>query len=242
MVVIHLYGILEDVAQRVIRLHTSSFDDSMKGLLANFPKLGAVLRNMRVSVLVNGEMMQFEDCLRPMDAERIDIMPVIGGNGPAIFILAGSALAAGATTIAGVFAGTFLAGAITAASVAQFGLALIIGGISQLLFKPPTPSIGSSADKTDSYTFNGAVNTSQQGGIVAVGYGRLRVGSMVISSNVQTWDIPIDAPPAALPPAPPDNPTGPFMTDFIGAGDSNGDDGSVGPTSGSDGGPTGGDY
>jgi predicted phage tail protein len=214
MVVIHLYGVLESLAQRVIRLQTTSFDDSMKGLVANFPKMAAKLRDIRVSVLVNGKMIEFEDCLRPMDAERIDIMPIVGGAGPAIFIVAGAALTAGATTIASLFAGTFLASAITAASVASFGLSMIIGGITQLLFKPPKPDLGSRAEDSASYNFNGAVNVAQQGNIVPVGYGRLRVGSMVISANVQTWDIPVDtgaAAPAPAPP-PPDDPNGPTYT------------------------------
>jgi predicted phage tail protein len=215
MVVIHLYGVLEETAQRVVRLQTSSFTESMRGLVANFPKLASVLRNMRVSVLVNGEMMQFEDCLRPMEAERIDIMPIVGGAGPAIFIVVGAAITAGAATIAGLFAGTMLASVITTAAVAQFGLAMIIGGITQLLFKPPKPNIGSRAEDTASYNFNGAVNVSQQGNIVPVGYGRLKVGSMVIAANIQTWDIPIEPPavPAELPEVPPENPEGPFLTE-----------------------------
>ncbi len=235
MVVIHLYGILEQNAQRVIRLQADSFDQSMKGLMANFPKLRKVLSDMRVSVLVDGVMMQFEDCLRPLSAERIDIMPVVGGNGPAIFILAGAALTAGAATIAGMFAGTFLASAITAASVAQFGLAMVIGGITQLLFKPPKPNIGSRSEDKASYNFNGAVNVSQQGNVVPVGYGRLRVGSLVISANIQTWDIPTDAPPPELPAEPVENPEGPFYTDFGPTGE-----GSGGPSNG--GGGAGGAY
>lgn len=207
MVVIHLYGVLEQVAQRVVSLHVDSFDEAMRGLTANFPKLARTIRDMRVSVLVDGRMIEFEDCLRPMNAERIDIMPIVGGAGPAIFIIAGAALTAGATTIAGMFVGTFLAGAITAASIAQFGIAMIIGGISQLLFKPPKPNLGKRADDAQSYNFNGAVNVSQQGVIVPIGYGRMKIGSTVISVNVQTWDIPAAGDADPLPPEPDDPPT-----------------------------------
>ena len=212
MVVIHLYGVLEAAAQRITRLQTTSFDDSMRGLLANFPKLRAILSKTKVTVLVDGKPMEFEDCLRPLNAERIDVVPAIGGAGPAVFILVGSALYAGAATIAGIFAGTALAGVVTASAIAQFGIAMIIGGISQLLFKPPKPNIGSRSEDLASYNFNGAVNVTQQGNVVPVGYGKMMVGSVVISANIQTWDVPIDKPPAELPPEPAENPEGPFYT------------------------------
>lgn len=203
MVVIKLYGILEEVAQRTTSVHAATFDEAMRALLANFPKLRKTLSNLRVSVLVNGQMIQFEDALRPFNADRIDIMPVVGGNGPAVMILAGAALTAGAATIAGLFTGTFLASVITSASIAQFGISMILGGITQLLFKPPKPNIGSRADDKASYNFNGPVNVSQQGNIVPVGYGRLRVGSMVVSVNVQTWDIPTGNEDTSTPPPAP---------------------------------------
>lgn len=213
MVVIHLYGVLEAVAQRVTKLSTESFDDSMRGLLANFPKLRAVLSKTKVTVLIDGQPMDFEDCLRPMAAERIDIVPAIGGAGPAVFILVGSALYAGAATIAGLFVGTALAGVVTTAAIAQFGISMIIGGISQLLTKSPKSNIGQRGDDAASYNFNGAVNVTQQGNIVPVGYGKMKIGSVVISANIQTWDIPIGAVPADLPPEPPANPDGPFYVE-----------------------------
>lgn len=213
MVVIHLYGVLEAVAQRVTSLRTESFDDSMRGLLANFPKLRAVLAKTKVTVLIDGQPIALEDCLRPMSAERIDVVPAIGGAGPAVFILVGAALTYGSATLAGLFVGTALAGVVTSAAIAQFGIAMIIGGISQLLVKQPSPDLGSRSEDKASYNFNGAVNVTQQGNIVPVGYGKMMVGSVVISANIQTWNIPIDKPPSDLPAEPPANPAGPYYVD-----------------------------
>lgn len=211
MVVIRLYGVLEQLAQRTLRVHVESFDEALDALFANFPKLRSVIADMKVSVLVNGRVIGVEDCMRPMTADNIDIMPVIGGNGPAVIILAGAALTASAATIGTYLAGTALFAGITAAaisaSIAQFGIAMILGGITQVLFKPPKPnaSMGSdSPENTPSYIFNGAVNATTQGNVVAVGFGRMRVGSVTISANIQTWGVPIPAAPAPeLPPAPP---------------------------------------
>lgn len=208
MVVINLYGILAEVAQRSFTVHVHSFDEAMRALMANFPKLRKTIHDMRISMLVNGEAMTFEDCLRPYTSETIDIMPIVGGAGPAVMIVVGAIAAYGAGAIAA-YVGTalVLSAAVTAAlatAIMQFGIALIMGGISQALFKPPKQDLSSAGmqrqDETPSYIFNGAINVSTQGGIVPVGFGRMRVGSQVISANVQTWDIPVN--PATTPSAP----------------------------------------
>jgi len=46
-----------------------------------------------------------------------------------------------------------------------------------------------------SYVFNGAVNTTAQGHPVPVGYGRMIVGSAVISAGIDVDEIPVDESP-----------------------------------------------
>lgn len=197
MVVINLYGILESVAQRSTRLRTTGFDESMRALFANFPRLRSLMQNMRVSVLVDGRAITFEDCLRPLKSARIDVMPIVGGCGPAIPIIIGALMSYGAPVIAGTVGTALGLGATAVAALSTFianmGMALIIGGISQMLFKPPKADLSSDRpDTAASYTFNGAVNTTTQGNIVPVGFGRMRVGSQVVAVNIQTFDIPVD--------------------------------------------------
>jgi predicted phage tail protein len=225
MVVVNLYGVLESVAQRTTRFSVSSFDEAIRALLANFPKLRAALRDMRVSILVDGKGMTAEDCLRPYAAERIDIMPIVGGTGPAILIVAGAMASYGAGTIAAYIGTTLALQAATIAAISTFimnmGMALVVAGISQMILKPPKVSDSQqSGENAGSYSFNGAVNTTSQGGIVPVGFGRLRVGSQVISTNIQTYDIPIggqvvDTIPAA--------PSEPMPEIWSSPGDSGGD-------------------
>lgn len=62
-------------------------------------------------------------------------------------------------------------------------IAAIAAGISYVLFsqsKPPRPD---DPTQKSSFLFQGAVNTTAQGGFVPIGYGRLRVGSSVISAS-----------------------------------------------------------
>lgn len=124
------------------------------------------------------------------------------------FLLPGAGLF-GTTSIFGVSAaqgGAVLAAIGTATSA--IGAALILSGTSQLL----SPSISDApgtfgsieganrfasidsrnnepADNRTSYIFNGAVNVTAQGAPVPICYGRMRVGSVVVSAGVTTTDI-----------------------------------------------------
>lgn len=124
------------------------------------------------------------------------------------FLLPGAGLF-GTTSIFGVSAaqgGAVLAAIGTATSA--IGAALILTGTSQLL----SPSISDApgtfgtyeganrfasidsrnnepADNRTSYIFNGAVNVTAQGAPVPICYGRMRVGSVVVSAGVTTTDI-----------------------------------------------------
>ncbi len=80
-------------------------------------------------------------------------------------------------------------GAVHYSSIALLGASLILGGVSGLL----TPKISSSsADQRASFIFNGAANTVQQGGPVPVVYGRMMVGSTVISAGITVEQISIN--------------------------------------------------
>jgi predicted phage tail protein len=52
---------------------------------------------------------------------------------------------------------------------------------------------------TASYLFNGPVNTTEQGNPVPVLYGRLIVGSQVVSASVCAYDLAIAPNPTATP-------------------------------------------
>ena len=67
------------------------------------------------------------------------------------------------------------------------GLGLLVGGISNLLTKPPEFDEwkGNSKSGRRSYSFNGPTNTAGEGGAVPFGYGRLLVGSQTIDTTFE---------------------------------------------------------
>lgn len=70
-------------------------------------------------------------------------------------------------------------------AVTAAGVSLMAGGIAQMLVKTPKKA---DSDSNGSYLFSGNVNTTQQGVPVPVGYGRLIIGSCVISASIDSVD------------------------------------------------------
>lgn len=70
----------------------------------------------------------------------------------------------------------------------QMGAAMMIGGVMQMLVPQQTSNAAADVDNGASYNFNGPVNTTAQGNPVPVLYGRMRVGSAVISAGILAQD------------------------------------------------------
>ena len=110
------------------------------------------------------------------------IVPAVAGAGGVAKIIAGVIL-----VIVGAILSYFGFG--IGAPLMKMGVSLIISGAVDLIFAPPKPpptGTQEAANNQPSYSFNGAVNTSGQGNPVPVLYGRLRVGSQVISAGIVT--------------------------------------------------------
>jgi len=114
----------------------------------------------------------------------IKIIPAIGGSGSLGKIVLGAALIAASFYFPGT-AGA-LSGFLSSAA-SSIGFSLVLGGVTGMLFKPNTVKSTSSErpNNRPSYAFNGAINTVGQGNPVPLAYGRLRVGSQVISAGLR---------------------------------------------------------
>ena len=140
------------------------------------------------------------------DREVFSITPVIAGAGRGSeSILAGAALialavvtyggslavtASGVTAKAGLtgFAAT---GAAVAASAATVGAGLILFGVAQIISPQPEPNTLEESAQLESFTFSNVVNTSRQGMACPIAYGRLFVGSAVLSSGLDVDQVQV---------------------------------------------------
>jgi predicted phage tail protein len=220
---VKLYGALAKfVGQRRFLAEINSAGEAVRMLLANFPGLEQHMADQHYKVIVDNYDSELEEINNPA-SQRIQIVPVLGGaGGGAGKIVAGVALVAAAILlapagaavlgIAGAGGGAataagFTLGIAAANLAATVGVALILGGVSQLI--SPTPQLGTIGplggvggsgrrqtstegtefDPQESYSFSGIQNTSKQGVPVPVVYGETIVGSVVISAGIDVDTI-----------------------------------------------------
>ena len=113
--------------------------------------------------------------------EEIHLMPAItgAGNGGVFSIILGIAAIIAAPFTGGWSLGFYAAGA-----------GLIVGGLIQMSIKMPGADTNTeSTDDRASFLFNGPRNQSTQGVAIPRGYGRARVGSIVISAGLYAEDV-----------------------------------------------------
>jgi predicted phage tail protein len=151
-------------------------------------------QGIHYSLLIDGKKVESEADLRiAKDGQTIDLIPTIcgaGSSGGIIAIIAVGILTAG-VGLAAAGATTGFLGAISGAAgfIQSVGIGLIGMGIQAALAPKPNmerPSSDVSAAK-QSFNFSSKANVAEQGIPVPVGYGRLRIGSVVIQSSIKSY-------------------------------------------------------
>jgi predicted phage tail protein len=209
MKVVKVYGALRKrLGQCRFEFDVATPAQAIKALCVNFPGLEKWLIDSEKDgvgyrVAVSKEKITEQD-MTPLvvpfsEREVLSITPVIAGAGRGTGqILAGVALIAlsavtfgGSAAFAGAFSTTGLAagaGATAVGSIALFqvGAYLTLSGIAQAISPQPDMGLerGREAAKLESFVFNNVVNTSKQGLPVPIAYGRVFVGSAVLSSGL----------------------------------------------------------
>ena len=188
---IKVYGSLAKfLGQRVFRAAVDTPLEAVSFLRANFDGLAAHMAGYDYKVLTGRLELQAgsnpEQLGYPIAAdEAISIVPVIGGAGGRGVgaILAGVALV-GLTLIPG---GLPIAGTL-ATKIGVIGGGLILSGVAQMLTPVPELPTSDLDPASNPLSFGGIQNTSRQGTSVPVVYGETLVGSVVISSGINTKD------------------------------------------------------
>jgi len=218
MKVVKVYGALrERLGQCRFELNVATPAQAIKALCVNFPGLDKWLIDseqdgIAYRVRVGREEATPSDVsvlgLPWSEREVFSITPVIAGAGGGFgrFIFGG--LLIGASFLfpgAGLFGSSAFGvfgplapstiGALTTVGTAlsAVGAGLVLTGVSQII--SPTPPSGlelKEANRIQNFSFSGITNTSQQGLAVPIAYGRLFVGSAVISSGLDVDHSPND--------------------------------------------------
>ena len=213
MKVVKVYGALrKKLGQCRFEFEAATPAQAIKALCVNFPGLDKWLIDSEkdgVGYRVTIGKEHIADDLSPLvtpwsEKEVFSITPVIAGAGRGLgTILAGVALislavvtyggslavsGAGLTAKAGL-TGFAAVGAKVAAAAGTLGIGLTFMGIAQAISpQPEVPDFDESA-QLESFTFSNVVNTSRQGLPVPIAYGRVFVGSAIISSGTDVDEV-----------------------------------------------------
>lgn len=192
MLVVYLYGHLAKAYGKRHELDIKSPAEAIRAFCANYKDFKQKLIDGGGYRVLAGKEDR-ADNVHLHTSKSIRIIPVVQGASGLGRIVLGAALIAASFYLPGT---TFLSAgsafSFSASAIASsIGFSLVLGGISQLLFSPPSSKSGESErpENKPSYNFNGAVNTTGQGNPVALAYGRLRVGSQLVSAGTETANL-----------------------------------------------------
>jgi predicted phage tail protein len=188
MVNVSIEGALGNSIGKKWTLHVTTVGEVVRAMRANVGQgFHKIFRDMQGCVLVvDGEPIEHTNWFLKKIKKNLTIVPVLGGGAvfiPAYFAIAGALLASGITTslaIAGIVAITVI---VAVVALVAYGVYMLITKLSER-----DPSSFDAVGST-SYLFSGAENVTTQGNVVPVGYGRLKVGSKVISVAASNIDM-----------------------------------------------------
>lgn len=180
---VHRFDLDSDTPAEAVRALSSQFVGFREWLLS------ASERGLAFAVFRGKENVGEDDLRRPAGGD-IRIAPVIAGAkraGVLQTVLGAVLIVVGAIGMYTPFGQAF-GGAVWGPYAMSTGIAMMAGGIVQMLSPQPKLKSGREASNQPSYVFNGAVNTEAQGHPVPLLYGRMRVGSAVASAGIEAAD------------------------------------------------------
>jgi predicted phage tail protein len=186
MIKLTIYGRLRKfVGQSSFEIKAKSPKEAFSFLVNNFQGVREHIKDQEYCIMA-GDIRITEDLLDLQTESEIKIIPVVHGE---LFFLAAGALftawGAGATilgiTIGAALQSTFLA----------IGINMLIGGVTDMLTPDPKPfGADRQEDPQDpNYNFTGLLNNSKQGVPINIIYGETLVGSTVVSSSIDTFQV-----------------------------------------------------
>lgn len=198
---VRLYGKLGRMFGREFKLAVSSPAEAVRALAVQLPGFEAHFMNAHkqgvgFAVFAGDHNLAKDELTHPFAEDVIKIAPVLMGSkeGGWLNVIVGVVLiAVGVVMYMYGADGSMLAK--VGYGMAFAGGAMALGGVIQLLSPGPKGIGGEDREENRAnYNFNGPVNTSAQGNPVPVLYGRMIVGSAVISAGIIAEDDAVYVP------------------------------------------------
>lgn len=182
MVNVRFYGSLKQFGTE-FRLDCKTPAEVVQALTSQIPKLRQFIQQGLFTVRVGREYLDnryLEQGLNQhlKDDSIVHFTPVLKGSKKAGLFQ--TIVGAVMVVVGAVFQQYYLVGA---------GIAMVAGGVAQMLTKMPSMSTGKDAERKQSTSFSNLSNMAAQGRPMPLAYGRIRVGSLIISQGVETMDI-----------------------------------------------------
>jgi predicted phage tail protein len=187
---VYLYGDLAKQFGKVHRFDVNSIGEAIRALCVNFPNFKyAIDRDAEYNVvngkdLATGTALNDETIKLKFKKGDFHIAPaIVGAKAGVLQIVLGAVLfVVGAVlSIYGYGAGVPLM---------KLGVALMLSGVAVMLTPvPETPKESQDPDENRSFIFDGAINTTEQGGPLQLVYGHMLCGSTVISTSLDVVQV-----------------------------------------------------
>ena len=193
MVNVRFYGSLKQFGSD-FRLDCQTPAEVIHALTSQIPKLRQFIQQGLFTVRVGRDYFDNRYLEKGLsqklrDDSTVHLTPTLKGSkrGGLFGVITGVALIAGALALGPL--GFSVIGANAAWMVGGLGASMLLGGVAQMLTKMPSMSTGKDAEKKQSTSFSNLSNMAAQGRPMPLAYGRIRVGSLIISQGVETMDI-----------------------------------------------------
>ena len=201
-----LYGQLaEFIGHKEFEIKVNSVSQAVSFLIHNFPEVERFMSPKYYQVKVGSYDIDENELTYPVGQEDIHFIPVISGagSGTGKFLLGAALIGAsfffpgaglfgtyGAGMTPAVIAGKGAFATKFATAISGIGAALVLTGVSEMLFPLPEPQkFNSEEDPQLSFNFSGVQNTSRAGTPVPIVYGEIITGSVVISAAIDTNQV-----------------------------------------------------
>lgn len=189
MIKLTIYGRLRKfIGQSTFKIKAKSAKEAFSFLINNFAGVREHIKDQEYCVMA-GDLRLTEELLDMQTESDIKIVPVVHGE---IFgIILGIGALFGSSLIPATIFGSTLLATFASTALTIIGTNLVVGGITDMLTPDPKPTNANRQEdpQDPSYVFSGLLNNSKQGVPINIVYGETLVGSTVVSSSVDTFQV-----------------------------------------------------